>query len=189
VDLDGSIGVEFSDTRGCDLVPGLANIRWGQKELSREIRNLDRSRVVDCQALDTSQRNILRNLYTETFQTDNEDVGGAHAAHGFVSQNIELSAVERLIDVCGSDDGLVDLHSGRKIDLGKLGGLGKRVLVSLHSCHITSCYVTSHSGQRGMQRDVEESKGADTHSHGPLVILSRLPFGESSLRQRSGAGL
>lgn len=85
MDLDGSIGVEFCDTRGCDFVPGLADVLGGQKELSREIRNLDWSRVVDCQALDTSQGNILRNLYTETLETNNEDVGGAHAAHGFVS--------------------------------------------------------------------------------------------------------
>lgn len=125
MNLDGSIGIKFCDTRGSDLVPGLANIRWSQKELSREIRNLDWSRIVDCQALDTGQGNILRNLYTETLETDNEDVGSTHAAHGLVSQDIELSAVERLIDVCGSDDRVVDLHSGRKIDLGKLGGLLK----------------------------------------------------------------
>lgn len=125
MDLDGSIGVEFSDTRGCDLVPGLANVRWGQEELSREIRNLDWSRVIDCQALDSGQGNILRNLYTETLETNNEDVGGTHAAHGLVSQDIELSAVEGFVDVCGSNNRVVDLHSGRKIDLGKLGGLLK----------------------------------------------------------------
>lgn len=40
-----------------------------------------------------------------------------------------------------------------------------------------------------MQRDIEEAERAETYSHGPLIILLKLPFGEPSLRQRSGAGL
>jgi hypothetical protein len=41
-----------------------------------------------------------------------------------VTQYIELSAIEGLVDLGGAYDGLVDLHPGDQVDLGELGLLG-----------------------------------------------------------------
>lgn len=50
-------------------------------------------------------------------------MGSAHALHGLVTQDIELSAVERLVDVIVANDRFVDLHPGDEVDLGETGVL------------------------------------------------------------------
>lgn len=69
-----------------------------------------------CETLYTSKGNVLCNLDTKTLETNDEDVGGAHASHGFVAQDIELATVERLVDFIVSDYRIVDLHAGSKVD-------------------------------------------------------------------------
>ncbi|KAI6759399.1 hypothetical protein HG530_010079 [Fusarium avenaceum] len=75
VKLNGSVGIQLSDTRDSDLISRLSDIFGGKEELGRE-------------------GNILGDFYTEALEANDEDVGGAHALHGLVAEDIELSAVE-----------------------------------------------------------------------------------------------
>lgn len=117
VDVNRCVCIELGDTRGSDLVAGLADVLSAEEELGREIGDGDRRRIVEGEALDTSKGNVLGNLDTETLEADNEHVGSAHALHGLVAQDIELAAVEGLIDLGGAHDRLVDLHPGDEVDL------------------------------------------------------------------------
>lgn len=71
------------------------------------------------QALDAGEGDVLGYLDTKALESHDEHVGSAHALHGLVAQDIELSAVERLVDVVVPNDGLVDLHPGDQVDLGE----------------------------------------------------------------------
>lgn len=71
------------------------------------------------QALHASEGDVLGYLDTEAFESHDEHIGRAHAFHGLMAQDIELSAVERLVDVVVPNDGLVDLHPGDQVDFGE----------------------------------------------------------------------
>lgn len=74
---------------------------------------------MECQALDTGEGDVFGYLNTEALESHDEHVGCAHALHGLVAQDIELSAVERLVDVVVPNDRFVDLHPGDQVDLGE----------------------------------------------------------------------
>lgn len=113
VDMNRCIRIEFGNARRGDSIAGLADVFRVEEELGRKVGDGGRCGIVEGQALDASKSNVLCDFDTETLQTDDEDVGSAHALHGLVSQYIELSAVEGFVDF-GSvrDDRVVYLEPG-----------------------------------------------------------------------------
>lgn len=120
MDANRCIRVELGNPGDCDLVAGLADVLDAEEELGGEVCDGDRRRVVEGQALDASEGDVLGNLDTEALEANNEHVGSAHALHGLVAQHIELPAVERLVDLGGPHDRLVHLHPGDEVDLAGL---------------------------------------------------------------------
>lgn len=120
MNLDRRVLVELGDSWGRHFVSRLADVGRSEEELRGQVGELNWRGIVKRQALDACQGDILGDLDTKTLETDDEDVGRAHALHGLVAQDIELAAVEGLVDLGGADDGIVDLHPGREVDLGEL---------------------------------------------------------------------
>lgn len=114
------VRVQLGNARNRRLVPGLANIIGSKEKLGRKICDSHRGRIVECKALDAGQGDVFGDFDTEALESDDEHVRSAHALHGLVSQHIELSAVERFVDLIVADDGLVDLHPGDQVDFGQL---------------------------------------------------------------------
>jgi hypothetical protein len=123
VDADRGVGVQVGDAGGGDLIAGLADVVRAEEELSREIGDGDGGRIVEGQALDASEGNILCDLDAETLEADNQDVGGDHALHGIVAEDVELAAVEGLVDLGGLAR-VLGLHPGDEVDLDRLLAVG-----------------------------------------------------------------
>lgn len=115
---DRSVSVQLSNAGSCDQVTTLAHIIRAQKELGGKVCDGHGGRVKEGEALDAGQGDILCDLDAQALETDDEHMRGAHALHGFVAQNIELSAVEGLVDLIVTDGRFVDLHPGDEVDLG-----------------------------------------------------------------------
>lgn len=120
MNLDRRVCVQLSNARSGDLISGLANIGRCEEELGGKVGELDWGGVVNGETLDARQGDILGDFNTEALKTNNKNIGSAHALHGLMAQNIELSAVEGLIDFGVSNNGFVNLHASRQIELGKL---------------------------------------------------------------------
>lgn len=118
--MNRCVCVELGNPRRGDLVSWLSDVLRSEEELRREVGDSYRCWVVEGQALDASEGDVLGYLDTETFESHDKHVGSAHALHGLVSQYIELATVERLIDFSVADHGLVDLHPGHEVNLGEL---------------------------------------------------------------------
>lgn len=119
-DVDGSICVELSHARGRNLISGFANIFESQEKLGGQVGHGHGGGIMESQALDSSEGDVLGNLNAEALEANDEDIGRAHAPHSLMAQDIELAAVERLVDLGAAYDGLVDLHSSHQVNLGKL---------------------------------------------------------------------
>jgi hypothetical protein len=120
MDVYWCVGIQLSHPGSCNLIAWLADIVGSEEELRGKIGNGDRCWIVECQALDTSKSNVLGDLNTKTLLADNENIGSAHALHRLVTQHIELTTVERLIDLVRGDHRVVYLHSGDQVDLANL---------------------------------------------------------------------
>jgi hypothetical protein len=97
--MNGGVGIQLSDTGRSDLVAGLADVLSTEEELGGEIRDGGGRGVVEGEALDAGKGDILCDLDTESLQTDDQDVGCAHALHSLVTQHIELATVQGLVDL------------------------------------------------------------------------------------------
>lgn len=119
--MDGGVGIELGDAGRGDLVARLADIVQVEEELGGKIGDGHGGGVVECEALDAGQGNVLCDLDTQALEADDQDIGSAHALHRLVAQDIELAAVEGLIDLACAlgHDRLVDLHPGNQVDLRK----------------------------------------------------------------------
>ncbi len=104
MDANGCVCVELGNPGCGDLITGLANILNVEEELGREIRDGGRRWIVEGKALDASKGDILGDFDTETLETDNKHVRRAHALHGLMAEDIELSAVERFVDLGRAHD-------------------------------------------------------------------------------------
>lgn len=120
VDANGGVCVELGDPGCGDLVTGLADILGVQEELGGEIRDGGRRWIVEGKALDASKGDILGDFDTETLEADDEHVRRAHALHGLMAEDIQLSAVEGFVDFGRAHDRLVDLHPGDEVNLAGL---------------------------------------------------------------------
>lgn len=88
------------------------------------------------QALDAGQCNVLGNLNTKTPQADNKDVGGAHTLHGLVTEHVELSAVQRFIDLALANGRVVDLEASDEVDFfARHYGVLPRTVLRVSSCY------------------------------------------------------
>lgn len=117
MDFYRGIGVQFGHSWSRGIMSGFANILGSKEELSRQVRDLDRRRVVERQALYASQGDVLGDFDAKTLETNNKNVGGSHALHGLVPEDVELSTVEGFIDLVMANDRFVYLHFGREVDL------------------------------------------------------------------------
>ncbi|PNH34348.1 hypothetical protein BJF96_g2438 [Verticillium dahliae] len=79
------VDVELGDTRSGDLISGLADVIWAEEELGGKVGKGNVAGIVKAQTLYTSQRDVLGDLDTQALETDDEDVGGAHALHGLMA--------------------------------------------------------------------------------------------------------
>jgi hypothetical protein len=120
VDAHGRVCVELGNPWSGGLIAGFADILGVKKKLGGEIRDSDRRRVVEGEALDAGKGDVLGDLDTETLEANDEHVRGAHALHSLVAEHIELSAVEGFVDVVRPHDRLVHLHPGDEVDLTRL---------------------------------------------------------------------
>jgi hypothetical protein len=104
-----------------------------EEELRRQIGERGGLGVEERQRLDTGERDVLRNLDTETPQTGNEDVGGAHTLHGLVAEHVQLPAVEGLVNLAIAASSFFELRNscGRAIDLHAVLGAVSHVRCSL----------------------------------------------------------
>lgn len=116
---DRRVRVELCNPRDGDLVAALPYVARAKEELRGEICDSHRGGIVECEALDAGQGDVLGDLDTQTLEADDKDVGCAHALHGLVAQDIELSAVERLVDIIVAYDGVVDRHPRDEVDVGE----------------------------------------------------------------------
>lgn len=117
---DGRVRIELGNSRSSRLIARLTSVVGTEEELRGEVCDGNWSGIVEGQALDASQGDVLCDLDTEALESDNEHVGSAHALHGLMAKDIQLSAVKRLVDLATAHDGVVDLHPGDQVDLGEL---------------------------------------------------------------------
>lgn len=99
-DTDRHVAVELGEARRCRLCArlGRPHVVWPEEELRAEIRDLHESGVVDGDGLDTGKADVLGHLDAQAAHADDKDIADGHALHGVVSQDIQLAAVEALID-------------------------------------------------------------------------------------------
>lgn len=107
MDLDRGISVQLGHSWSCGIMSRLANILGSKEELRRQIDDLDRCGVVECQALYAGQSDVFGDFDTQTLEANDEHVGSAHAFHGLVAEDIKLSTVEGFIDLGLTDNGIV----------------------------------------------------------------------------------
>ena len=132
MNVDGCIGVQFTNPGSRNLVARLSYILWAQEELGGQVCDGDWRRIMEREAFDASQGDILGNLHTQTLEADEQDVGGAHALHSLVAQDIKLTAVEGFVDFSRANNRLVDLHPRDQVNLWEF-------LVFLHTVTVSQC--------------------------------------------------
>lgn len=75
------------------------HILFPKVELRGKVGHFDIALIVESDSLDTSEDNVLGNLQTESSQSRDEDGRLGHLLHGFVAQNIQLTAVQALVNL------------------------------------------------------------------------------------------
>lgn len=99
VDARGNVVVEIGqlDARDFGSVP--AHIALRQIELGGQILERCVDGVVQRHRFDAAQNHVLGHLDAQTAQTADQHVGGGHATHRIVAQDVQLTRVETLVDV------------------------------------------------------------------------------------------
>jgi len=81
----GNVGVQLGQVRLAALGAVLTEVLLVEEELTAEVVVGDGAGVVDCDGLDASQDDVLGYFDADAAHATDEDVGGLHAAHGFVT--------------------------------------------------------------------------------------------------------
>lgn len=90
-----------SDRRSSGTRAFLTYVRLGEIKLRAQIGQCTGGMVVERDGLDAAEDDVLGDLDAETAEAGDEHVGGRHAAHGVVSEDVELPRVQTLVDLGG----------------------------------------------------------------------------------------